>query len=89
MSLINSKKIVVNCELNSEENVKFGGPKILGYDFIVENTYDNIKIREFINKCLRKYKRPVMDIKIHDNGMVDKFSIWNNDKIEREIKKGY
>ena len=79
-------KIVVDCEENNIIDIKCGGPRILGYDFFVEDEkVDDLIV--FIKETLRKYHQPLMSIRtIQDVKCSD---TWDKDMIEQCIKEGY
>lgn len=79
-------KIIIDCEENDIVDIKCGGPRILGYDFYVEDeNVDDMII--FIKEMLKKYNQPLMDIKtILD---VTCTYVWNKENIEKCIKEGY
>ena len=78
-----AKHIIVNCKINDAVDVRCGGPKVLGYDFYVDPD-DEIGIIEFIKKKLKRYGRPLLSIKSHDNE-VRKSHLWTKSMIEKCI----
>jgi hypothetical protein len=78
--------IEVNCIQNDWDDIKIGGPSVLGYDFYVSSDEEKT-IDFFIEKCIKKYDRPLIDI--HHNVEKD-FSVeklWTNDMIDECIKE--
>lgn len=79
-------KLVIDCEENDIVDIRCGGPRILGYDFYVED--DKVdELIEFIKDCLKKYKQPLMRISTIKDVTCTK--IWDKDNIEKCIKEGY
>ena len=79
-------KIVVDCEENDIVDIRCGGPRILGYDFYVED--EEVKdLVKFIKEMLKKYNQPLMKIQTISN--VTSFYVWNKENIEKCIKEGY
>lgn len=79
-------KIVVDCEENDIIDIKCGGPRILGYDFYVEDEKAD-ELVDFIKEMLKKYKQPLMGISKIPNVTCTK--AWDKEDIEKCIKEGY
>lgn len=77
----------VNCEYNDSADVKCGGPPILGYEFYVSPDEDKKDMIKFIEQCIKKYDRPLIDIctRIVNDFPVEK--LWNKVSIEECIKE--
>jgi len=79
--------IDVICKVNDIDDIKIGGPHTLGYDFMVSPDVDTIELISFIKKCLKLYKRPL--ININTNGCIKDFPVkclWTKKNIEDCIK---
>lgn len=79
-------KIVVDCEENDIVDIKCGGPRILGYDFYVEDKKVD-ELIEFVKETLKKYHQPLMGINTIKNVTCTK--TWDKENIEKCIREGY
>jgi len=75
------------CERNDSADIKCGGPATLGYEFYVspdENIFDLI---DFINDCIRKYRRPFIGISTREKKDFPVGNLWTREQIEKCIKE--
>ena len=79
--------INVTCAMNDYHDIKCGGATTLGYDFYVNPDENLEEICAFIKKCVKKYKRPFMNINTNIHSDFPVKSLWNKKQIENCIKK--
>ena len=80
-------KVEVNCERNTELDIRCGGAATLGFDFYVKEK-DLQKSVDFIKETLIKYNRPLMNI-IASPSKLKETRLWTLGMIEEAIKEGY
>lgn len=84
------RKITINCEENDSVDIRCGGPRILGFDFIVDAEEGKADIEKFIRDELRKNNRPCQSIHISGSTCeVLPEHIWTHNMISKCIKSGY
>lgn len=78
--------IDIGCELNDSTDIKCGGSPVLGYTFYVSPDEDKENLTNFIMRCIKKYKRPFinMSLKIENDYPVK--NLWTLEMIENCIK---
>lgn len=76
-------KISIDCEENDWEDMKYGGPRYLGFNFPVEDDIDKIEYEQFIREKLKQYGHGCIDIKFID---IPKPKAWTKEEIEECIK---
>ena len=81
---INMKRIIVDCQENDWEDIKYGGPSYLGFDFIVSSDIDNEEYIKFIKEKLKEYGHRCLKITIKE---ISEPKIWSKKDIEECIKK--
>ena len=80
------KKIVVDCEYNDPVDIRCGGPRILGFDFYVnDESVDNIITH--IKQELHHFGRPMMNISVFN--APENAVISTKAMISECIKDGY
>ena len=78
------KRVVIDCKQNDWDDIKYGGPQYLGFDFIVDSSENNEDLEKFIRNKLKIYGHGCLGIKIYD---MDNPKVWSRDEIENCIKK--
>lgn len=76
------KRVIIDCERNDWDDIKYGGPQYLGFDFKVSDSEDDKELEAWLRKTLKKYGHNIISIKIHK---IDE-SIWTRDEMEECIK---
>ena len=79
------KLIVVNCEENDIVDIKCGGPRYLGFDFIV-NDNEVEEMTNFIKDTLKENNTPLISIYSTETTSTN---LWTKEKIKECIKEGY
>ena len=84
--LIRGIKIGIDCVENDPVDIRCGGPKYLGFHFILEeSTKDEMK--EFILEALECIELPVKNIYYCSEGDYPKSKIWTKEKIVCEMRR--
>lgn len=85
-----TKLYSIDCEYNDREDLKYGGPRTVGFDFFIDSMIPEEEVRSKLTELLKKYGRPLMEIRVgaEDTPILLK-NLWTWDRIEKEIEKGY
>ena len=76
------KRVIIDCERNDLDDIKYGGPQYLGFDFKVSDSEDDKELEAWLRKTLKKYGHNIISIKIYK---IDE-NIWTRDEMEECIK---
>ena len=76
------KKVVIDCERNDWDDIKYGGPQYLGFDFKVDDSEDDKELEAWLRKTLKMYGHNIISIRIYK---IDEY-IWSREKMEECIK---
>jgi hypothetical protein len=87
-TLVLGRAITIDTVENDPVDIRCGGPRYLGFDFVVD-AEENVKdLEKFLKGCFNKFGMSFQRIYIsNDTIEVPKAQIWNHDLIESCIKK--
>ena len=77
------KKVIIDCEQNDLDDIKYGGPLFLGFEFIVDSSENNEELEQFLRKTLKITGHHCLGIKIYE---LDPPKIWTREEMEECIK---
>lgn len=87
-TLVLGRAITIDTEENDPVDIRCGGPRYLGFDFVVDADEDVKDLEKFIKSTFSKFGRSYQRIYINrDTVEVPKNQIWNRENIESCIKK--
>ena len=78
------KKVIIDCEQNDLDDIKYGGPQFLGFDFVVDSSENDEELERFLRKTLKIAGHDCLGIKIYE---LDQPKIWTREEMEECIKK--
>lgn len=84
----NAVIVSVDCEKNTPEDIQNGGPQCLGYDFVVDSRNIEETIH-YITSRIKKNKQPLIRVYTNYNSQLQDIHIWNIQRINECIEKGY
>ena len=76
------KRVIIDCKQNDWDDIKYGGPQFLGFDFKVDDSEDDKELEAWLRKTLKKYGHNIISIKIYK---IDE-NTWTREKMEECIK---
>ena len=77
------KRVLIDCERNDWDDIKYGGPQYLGFDFVVDDSENNEDLENFLRKTLKINGHGCISSKIYE---MDKPKVWTREEIEEHIK---
>lgn len=77
------KHVVIDCEQNDWEDIKYGGPQYLGFDFYVDDSENDEDLKEFLKETLKKNNRSYISINIYQKKQP---KVWTRDEMVECIK---
>ena len=79
-------KIAVDCIKNDPVDVRCGGPRMLGYDFIVREE-EKDEMMKFIKETIEEFGLPLESIYVWGEGDYPIDSLWTKERVIAEIPK--
>ena len=77
------KKVTVNCRENDYEDIKYGGPYWLGFDFVVDGSIDVEELTSLIKEECIKAGHGFNSINIRE---IKEPKVWTKEEIVECIK---
>lgn len=77
------KKVIIDCEQNDWDDIRYGGPQFLGFEFIVDSSENNEELERFLRKTLKIAGHDCIGIKIYE---LDPPKVWTKEEMEKCIK---
>lgn len=71
-------KIDVDVAANDWDDIKYGGPRMLGFEFYVSDDIDRDEYEKMIRETLKKNNLPCLSIKFRD---VPNIHTWTKEEI--------
>lgn len=74
--------IHIDCQSNDWDDIKYGGPSYLGFDFYVDDNIDQKEYEQWLRKKLKEYGHGCINIKFQKT----KLKVWSKEDIEECMK---
>lgn len=85
--LIIGRRVSIDTEENDSVDIKCGGPRYLGYDFIIDADEKPNDAKSIIEEMLKCSNTKYLSVYVYtDIVEVDKESIWSYDRIRKYLK---
>ena len=78
--------IDVDCYQNSEKNIELGGPKYIGFEFLVRRSEKRM-MTEFVRCMLHEYNIPVISIKNSKSIIATESEVITMEQIRESIEQ--
>ena len=77
------KRVEIDCKQNDWDDIRYGGPHFLGFEFVVDSSENDKDLEKFLREKLKKYGNPCLSINIYD---MEEPKVWTREEMEECIK---